>query len=232
MYRHHSYSFERAANAGTAAEGATMEQDAAALVHVIDDDPSMRRAVAALLRSVEIAAATHESCAAFLAADRPDLPGCLLLDVRMPGLSGLDFQAQLERHGVRMPVIMVTGHGDVPMTVRAMKAGALDFLTKPFRDQDLIDAVSSALAIDIQRRESDDAQDALRTRYEALSVREKQVMALVTAGRMNKQAAFELGLSEITVKLYRGGAMRKMGARSLADLVRMAEKLQLDKGSA
>ncbi|MCW3838238.1 response regulator transcription factor [Sphingomonas canadensis] len=202
--------------------------EATAMVHVIDDDPSMRRAVSALLRSVGIGAEVYESCAAFLATVPADLPSCLLLDVRLPGISGLDFHAQLESHGIRMPVIMITGHGDVPMSVRAMKAGAIDFLTKPFRDQDLLDAVAVAIEIDARRRKADGELGALRHRYDALTQREKQVMALVTAGRLNKQAAFDLGLSEITVKLYRASAMKKMEARTLADLVKMAERLKVD----
>lgn len=196
-----------------------------AIVHAIDDDDSMRRAVSALLRSVGIEACTYGSTAEFLAAELPDVPSCLLLDVRLPGTSGLDFQAQLSTHGIRLPVIMLTGFGDVPMSVRAMKAGAVDFLTKPFRDQDLLDAVAAAVARDVQRRKADGEFDLLSSRYRDLSERERQVMGLVTAGRLNKQAAFDLGLSEITVKLYRASAMKKMAARTLADLVKMAEKL-------
>lgn len=206
------------------------EMEVTSIVHVIDDDPSLRRAVPALLRSVGIASVAYESCDAFLGAPRPDVPSCLLLDVRLPGISGLDFQAQLEAHGVRMPVIMITGHGDVPMTVRAMKAGASDFLTKPFRDQDLIDAVAAAITLDTRQRQVDGEVAALRARFETLSPRERQVMTLVTAGRLNKQAAYDLGLSEITVKLHRGSAMRKMEARTLADLVKMAERLKLADG--
>ncbi len=202
-----------------------MEQ--AAIVHVVDDDDSMRRAVAALLRSVGIGSATYDSCSQFLQADLPDLPSCLLLDVRLPGTSGLDFQAQLASHGIDLPVIMITGHGDVPMSVQAMKAGAVDFLTKPFRDQDLLDAVTTAIDRHVRQRQASIQISELTRRYEALSSREKQVMALVTAGRLNKQAAFDLGLSEITVKLYRASAMKKMEARTLADLVKMAEKLNI-----
>lgn len=198
-----------------------------ATVHVIDDDDSMRRAVSTLLRSVDIASHSYESCNAFLAASLPDTPACLLLDVRLPGLSGLDFQVQLASHDIHLPVIMYTGYGDVPMSVRAMKAGAVDFLTKPFRDQDLLDAVAVAIERDRQRRSDSRQISALNGRYEALSMREKQVMQLVTAGRLNKQAAFDLGLSEITVKLYRASAMKKMEARTLADLVKMAERLRI-----
>lgn len=202
-----------------------MEQNAT--VHVIDDDDSMRRAVSALLRSVGIASQTYESCSAFLAASLPDTPACMLLDVRMPGMSGLDFQQQLSSHGIHLPVIMITGFGDIPMSVQAMKAGAVDFLTKPFRDQDLLDAVAAAIECDSRRRAETGQLSSLMSRYNALSVREKQVMGLVTDGRLNKQAAFDLGLSEITVKLYRASAMKKMEAKTLADLVKMAERLRI-----
>ncbi|PWR24141.1 response regulator transcription factor [Zavarzinia aquatilis] len=201
-----------------------------AIVHIVDDDPSMRTAVAALLRSVGMRSATYESCLDFLAAAPSDVAGCLLLDVRLPGLSGLDFQARMRELGVELPVIMITAHGDVPMTVRAMKAGAVDFLPKPFRDQDLLDAVNAAIAQDVRRRAAGDQIRALRALHESLSLRERQVMALVTAGLLNKQAAHELGLSEITVKIYRAGAMKKMGARTLAELVRMAERLNSGDG--
>jgi FixJ family two-component response regulator len=197
------------------------------LVHVIDDDESMRRALAALLRSVGIATVTYDSCQAFLDAERADVPACLLLDVRLPGISGLDFQAQLGARGINLPVVMITGHGDVPMSVRAMKAGAVDFLTKPFRDQDLLDAIAVAIDRHVQRRAAEAEATALQARYARLSAREQQVMRLVTAGRLNKQAAFDLGLSEITVKLYRASAMKKMEARTLADWVKMAERLNL-----
>ncbi len=199
----------------------------AALVHVIDDDESLRAALQSLLRSVGLAARGHASVADFLAAERPDQPGCLVLDVRLPGLSGLDFQDRLDEYGVSLPVVLMTGHGDIPMTVRAMKAGAVDFLAKPFRDQDMLDAVATAIERDRRRRAeaSDDA--GLQQRYATLSPREQQVMALVTGGLMNKQVAWELGLSEVTVKIHRGAGMRKMGARTLPDLVRMAGKLGL-----
>lgn len=198
-----------------------------ALIHIVDDDASLRCALEALFRSVGLAAQSYESVAAFLAADRSPRPGCLLLDVRLPGLSGLDFQAQLNNHGIELPVIMMTGHGDIPMTVRAMKAGAVDFLAKPFRDQDLLDAVTVALQRDEAQRAQRDDLALLRERYATLSPREQQVMALVTAGRLNKQVAADLSLSEITVKIHRGSAMRKMQARTLPDLVRMAEALKL-----
>ncbi|WP_083734145.1 response regulator transcription factor [Sphingopyxis sp. KK2] len=201
--------------------------DEQAVVHAIDDDESMRRAISALLRSVGINARTYYSTGDFLAADLPDVPSCLLLDVRLPGTSGLDFQAQLASHNIRLPVIMITGFGDVPMSVQAMKAGAVDFLTKPFRDQDLLDAVSAAIERDTCRRAVEGELHGIRRRYDAMSERERQVMALVTAGRLNKQAAFDLGLSEITVKLYRASAMKKMEARTLPDLVKMAERLRI-----
>ncbi|MET0239471.1 MAG: response regulator transcription factor [Sphingobium sp.] len=194
-------------------------------IHVIDDDDSIRRAISTLLRSVGMVSQTYANCAEFLDMPRSDAPGCLLLDVRMPGMSGLDFQAQLLAHQITMPVIMMTGFGDVPMSVQAMKAGAVDFLTKPFRDQDLLDAVATALDRDIRQREVNSAMSELRSRYLALSDRERQVMELVTAGRLNKQAAYDLGLSEITVKLHRASAMKKMMARTLPDFVKMAEKL-------
>ena len=196
-----------------------------AVIHIVDDDDSLRSALESLFRSVGIVARGHASVAGFLEAPREDAPGCLVLDVRLPGISGLDFQDRLDELGIGLPAVLMSGHGDIPMSVRAMKAGAVDFLVKPFRDQDLLDAVAVAIERDRARRteQSDDA--GLKTRHATLSPREQQVMALVTAGRMNKQAAYELGLSEVTVKIHRGAAMRKMGARTLPDLVRMAEKL-------
>jgi FixJ family two-component response regulator len=198
-----------------------------AIVHIIDDDDSMRAALDSLLRSVGLGTRAHASVGEFLAAEKPDSVGCLILDVRMPGISGLDFQEQLAGFGIHLPVILMTGHGDVPMSVRGMKAGAIDFLIKPFRDQDMLDAVSAAILRDEVRRVADGEQARLREKYAMLSPREQQVMQLVTIGKMNKQVAGDLGLSEITVKIHRGAAMRKMGARTLADLVRMAEALRL-----
>lgn len=195
------------------------------IVHIIEDDASLRAAIDTLLRSVGLQTRAYGNVQAFLAEKLPDAPGCLLLDVRLPGMSGLEFQTNLAAHNIHMPAVMMTGHGDIPMTVRAMKAGAIDFLTKPFRDQDLLDAVILAIDKDRRRREGDQGAAALRARYETLTPREQQVMALVTAGKMNKQVAADLNLSEITVKIHRGAAMRKMAARSLADLVRMAEAL-------
>jgi FixJ family two-component response regulator len=199
----------------------------AGVVYIIDDDESMRAALDSLLRSVGLGTRAYSSVSEFLSAQRPNVPGCLILDVRMPGISGLDFQARLSGLGIRLPVVLMTGHGDVPMSVRGMKAGAVDFLTKPFRDQDMLDAVATAIDRDAARRKIDDEQTLLREKFVTLSPREQQVMQLVTAGKMNKQAAGDLGLSEITVKIHRGAAMRKMGARTLADLVRMAEALGL-----
>ena len=199
----------------------------AAVVHIVDDDASLRAALDSLFRSVGLATRLYGSAQEFLDAPRAGAPGCLVLDVRLPGLSGLDSQAKLGETDIRMPVIVMTGHGDIPMTVRAMKAGAVDFLTKPFRDQDMLDAVGKAIERDRARRAEDRGQDALRALLEGLSARERQVMAFAAAGFMNKQIAHELALSEITVKIHRGNAMRKMGAKTFADLVKMAEALKL-----
>ncbi len=192
------------------------------VVFVIDDDPSVRDALSSLFRSVGLRVELFTSTAEFLDTDRSGAASCLVLDVRLPGVSGLDFQAELARANIHTPIIFVTGHGDIPMTVKAMKAGAVEFLTKPFRDQDMLDAVQLALARDRARRESEKTTSDLRTNFEALTSREQEVMALVTSGLMNKQIAAEIGVSEITVKFHRGNVMRKMGARSLADLVNMA----------
>ena len=201
-----------------------------AVIHIIDDDASLRDALRSLFRSTGLSARVYGSAAEFMDSKIEDGPACLVVDVRLPGVSGLDFQELLVENGVRLPVVLMTGHGDIPMSVRGMKAGAVDFLTKPFRDQDMLDAVATALARDERRRAEDDKAGALKTRFETLSPRERQVMTLVTAGQMNKQVAGELALSEITVKIHRRAAMQKMGAGTLAELVRMAEALSLHPG--
>jgi FixJ family two-component response regulator len=197
------------------------------VIHIVDDDESMREVLASLLRSVAFAARSYPSVDAFLQAPRVDAPGCLILDVRLPGMSGLDFQSRLTEVGIELPVILMTGYGDVPMSVRGMKAGAVDFLIKPFRDQDMLDAVSVAISRDRARRAANAESISLKEKLASLSPRERQVMELATAGKMNKQIAGDLGISLVTVKIHRGAAMRKMGARTLADLVRMAEALKL-----
>jgi FixJ family two-component response regulator len=202
------------------------EANSDATIHIIDDDEPLRLALDSLFRSVGLRTRTYGSTGEFLGAKLDDSPGCLVLDVRLPGLSGLDFQEQLAGHGVHLPAILITGHGDIPMSVRAMKAGAVDFLPKPFRDQDMLDAVATAITRDAERRARDGQSDQVRERFSTLTPREQQVMMLVTTGKMNKQVAGDLGLSEITVKIHRGSAMRKMGARTLADLVRMADILK------
>ena len=200
---------------------------AAATVLIVDDDPSLREALSDLFRSVGLKTAVFASAPEFLESKLPEAPSCLVLDIRLPGMSGLDFQAQLAGANIHIPIIIMTGHGDIPMSVRAMKAGAVDFLTKPFRDQDMLDAVAQAIERDRKRREDEKAIADLRALFASLTPREREVMALVTSGLMNKQAAAEIGLSEITVKIHRGHVMKKMGARSLADLVRMGEILEL-----
>ena len=195
------------------------------IVFVVEDDPSFREVLGRLFRTVGLRAEVFGSAAELLQSKLPDIASCLVLDIRLPGLSGLDIQTELAKANVHIPIIFMTGHGDIPMTVRAMKAGAVDFLTKPFRDQDMLDAVATAIERDRARRDGEKARSELRTHFESLSSREREVMVLVTAGLMNKQIAAEIGLSEITVKIHRGHVMRKMGARSLADLVRMADIL-------
>ena len=195
------------------------------IVAVVDDDAAVRDAIKDLLESVGISVKTFSSGREFLAAERVDAPGCLILDVRLPGMSGLDFQRELAAAKIEIPVIFITGHGDIPMTVQAMKAGAIDFLTKPFRDQELLDAIHKAVDRDRERRQQQAEVAQLRKRYEALTPREREVMTLVIQGLLNKQIAAELGTSETTVKIHRGQVMRKMEADSVPDLVRMAEKL-------
>lgn len=196
-------------------------------VHVVDDDAGLRTALDSLFRSMGYPTRLYGSAAEFMASGAAGAAGCLVLDIRLPGTSGLDFQQQLADAGVTMPVILMTGHGDIPMTVRGMKAGAVDFLPKPFREQDMLDAVAAALARDAETRAERSQSDNLRHRFETLSARERDVMGRVATGKMNKQIAFDLGLSEITVKIHRGNAMRKMGAKTIADFVRMAETLKL-----
>jgi FixJ family two-component response regulator len=198
---------------------------AAPVVFVVDDDVSIREGLRNLLRSVGLSVEVFETAQEFLARRRPDVPACLVLDVRLPGSSGLDLQRKLTEADIDVPIIFVTGHGDIPMSVRAMKAGAVEFLTKPFRDQDLLDAVQQAIERDRTSRQRRSQSVELRARYESLTAREQEVMALVAQGLLNKQIAAELGTTEATVKLHRGRVMHKMQADSLADLIRMAERL-------
>jgi len=202
-------------------------KDADAIVFVVDDDSSIREAIESLVKLAGLRVETFGAAQEFLQSKRPDLPGCVVLDVELPGLSGLDLQRELAAHGIKLPIIFITGYGDIPMSVRAMKAGALEFLTKPFRDQDLLDAIQQALERDRAARQHSREIAELRERFDALTSREREVMSLVVAGWLNKQIGFELKISEITVKIHRGRVMSKMGAQSLAELVRMAQRLEI-----
>jgi FixJ family two-component response regulator len=201
--------------------------EAAAIVFVVDDDAAMRQSLSNLIRSVGLRVEAFASAQEFLRSKRPDVPGCLVLDVRLPGLSGLDLQKRMAEADMEIPIIFITGHGDIPMTVRAMKAGAVEFLTKPFRDQDLLDAVQQALERDRAARAQRGEIEELRARLDSLTPREREVMTLVVAGLLNKQIAGEHGTSETTVKIQRHQVMEKMGAGSLAELVRMADRLKI-----
>src|SRR5262252_8165782 len=201
------------------------------IVLVVDDDSDVRDGLRALFQSVNLQSKVYGSAPEFFRSKLPNQVSCLILDVRLPGLSGLDFQTELAKVKINIPIIFITGHGDIPMSVKAMKAGAVEFLTKPFREQDLLDAVRAALDRDRTRRKSEEKIQDLRTRFEALSAREQEVMSLVASGLMNKQVAAEIGIVEVTVKVHRHNIMKKLGAKSLAELVRMADALGLPRSS-
>jgi FixJ family two-component response regulator len=202
-------------------------KDEDGIVFVVDDDSSIREAIKNLVSLEGLRVETFGTAQDFLRSERPDLPGCVVLDVELPGLSGLDLQRELTAHGIKLPIVFITGYGDIPMSVRAMKAGAMEFLTKPFRDQDLLDAIHQALEHDHIARQHSREIAELRDRFEALTSREREVMSMVVAGMLNKQIGFELGISEVTVKIHRGRMMNKMGAQSVAELVRMTERLEI-----
>jgi FixJ family two-component response regulator len=204
-----------------------LKMSSSACVHIVDDDKSVRESLGDLLRSMDYQVTLHRSASEFLNVDLPDTSACLVLDVRLPGTSGLELQEYLTRANIRLPIILMTGFGDVPMSVKGMKAGAVDFLTKPIRDQDLLDAVATAIQMDQARRQEVAETSELRDRYELLTPRERQVMALVASGLMNKQVANELAISEVTVKMHRSSAMRKLGAKSIAKLTRIAAVLDI-----
>jgi FixJ family two-component response regulator len=206
--------------------------DVQAVVFIVDDDASIRSALSSLVRSVGLRAEVFSSTSEFVAAKVPDVPCCLILDVRLPGLSGLEFQAELAKVKKQIPIIVITGHGDIPMSVKAMKAGAVEFLTKPFRDQDLLDAIQVALEQAGARHQQEKLISELRAKFETLTPREQEVMAWVTGGLLNKQVAAEIGVTEVTVKVHRGNVTRKMAAKSLADLVRMADTLGIRRTKA
>jgi FixJ family two-component response regulator len=199
------------------------------VVYVIDDDDSMRRGLTNLFESVGLRVETFGSAPELLETKRPDVPSCVVLDIRLPGMSGLDFQTLLEKAAIHIPIVFMTGHGDIPMSVKAMKAGAADFLTKPFRQQEMLDAVTAAIERDRKRRKDEKIVSNAQALYETLTPRERDVLALVSAGLMNKQIAAELSIAQITVKIHRGRVMKKMGTRSLADLLRAAETLGIQR---
>jgi len=201
------------------------------IIYVVDDDASVREALGNLFRSVGLRVEVFGSGSEFLQSRLPDVASCLILDIRLPRLSGLDFQVELAKAGIDIPIIFMTGHGDIPMTVRAMKAGAVDFLTKPFRDQDMLDAVTAAIERDRASRNEARTLADLHAHFATLTAREREIMALVTSGLMNKQIAAEIGIAEITVKIHRGRIMRKMAAKSLADLVKMAQTLDMQRAA-
>jgi FixJ family two-component response regulator len=206
--------------------------DAEPMVFVIDDDEGVRQALQRLFQSVDLKVEAFGSAAEFLKQTKPSAPSCLVLDVRLPGISGLDFQSELAQAKIDIPIIFITGHGDIPMSVKAMRAGAVEFLPKPFRDQDLLDAVRVGIDRDRERRASERASSNLRKKYESLTTREQQIIALVSSGLLNKQIAAEIGVTEVTVKVHRGNMMRKMGAKSLAELVRMVDALGVQRNTS